>query len=361
MDIVPQVYNYDKCIMEIDAKRIANLEELDKIHYNTILIYNTTDNNPSRNINRNINIRDEFKHFYIHININSNLDFSISKTPPLDNLFIKFNYENISNLEDKVNKILEQVHEDTIYLNLYNLTGKIKVGKSLPRGLKSYTTISKFDDNLDNLPNTLEYLCVFLNNEVKISDKYNFNFLPITLETLIINLPTRGDYYVIPELCNLPINLKFLELDNYTHTLATLTSGLETLIIHNYRFIADEHPLPPNLKVLQILNCNDLNIPEYPSQLEYLDIHIKVDLKKLPLTVKGVGLYNFNLKTNTPEIPLNITNIYTNDEEIKQLPAHIKKVIVIIIRKDYNNLISSRIGDVIFEMNTYNTEEVFFP
>jgi hypothetical protein len=359
MDIIPQVYNYDKYIMKVDSQRIANLEELDKIHENTILIYNITADNAKRNINRNINIRDEFKHFHIHIQINSNVDFSISKTPPLDELFIKCDDANISNLEDKVNKILEQVHEDTIYLNLSSLKDKIKVGKSLPKGLKSYITIRTFNDDLENLPNTLEYLCLFLNNEVSIADTYNFNFLPLTLETLSIHLPTRGDC-VIPELNNLPVNLKYLELDNYTHTLATLPSGLETLIIHNYYYIADEHPLPPNLKILQIVNCNNLNIREYPVKLENLDINIKVDLEKLPSTVKGIGLYNFNLEANTPKLPLNITTIYTNDEEIKQLPAHIKRVIVIIKRKDWGNIMTARIGDVSFEMDTYNTDQVFW-
>jgi hypothetical protein len=364
MDIVPEVYNYNKEIQEIDEKRIANLEELDKIHENTILYYYIN----ADDAGKNINILEEFKHFHIHIEINSNNNFTISRTPLLDSLFISFGLRYFQdnsinnaigipkNMENKVIKILENLHEEILYLNLIQINYKIKVNQYLPRGLKEYTTIANFDDDLDNLPNSLKYLCVFLHNEDELINKYNFNFLPVTLHTLILNIHNHD--YIIPELNNLPINLKNLDIDRYNHTLATLPSGLEKLIIYNYFNIADEHILPRNLKVLQMCNCNDLNIKEFPPQLKYLDIHMKVDLDKLPLSIKGVGLYNFNLEANTPEIPLNITSIYTNDKEIKQLPAHIKRVII--IRQDLGNIITARIGDVSFEMDTFNREEAFF-
>jgi hypothetical protein len=349
---------YDKTIR--GYKYWNNYDELIKGHEYEVEYYIGSPNYMNSNILR---IKDIIPnaHIIFYNHLNKELEYEISSGLKKLRISSQLNFENRTDsyhklIEQDLIKLLKFLPSDLEYLNLYGIIQDIKIYSVLPPGLKKYTTIKYYNEDLDNLPNTLEYLSVSFNNEEELSNKYNFNFLPITLNTLILKIPDRD--YIIPELCHLPPNLKVLEIDNYMYSLTSLPSSLEKLIISHYWFLEDVHILPSNLKILQITTCNDLNIPEYPPTLEYLDIHIKVDLTKLPLSVKGLGLYNFNLKANTPEIPLNINTIYTNDEEIKQIPAHIKRVII--IRQDLGNIMTARIGDVSFEMDTFNREEAFF-
>ena len=56
---------------------------------------------------------------------------------------------------------------------------------------------------------------------------------------------------------------------------------------------------------------------------------------------------------------MNITTIYTEDDFIKQLPAHIKRVIITIKHPGGTAASKVRVGDITFEINSYNTDECF--
>ena len=73
--------------------------------------------------------------------------------------------------------------------------------------------------------------------------------------------------------------------------------------------------------------------------------------------------YRHNLEvdlTQIIELPENITTIYTTDDYIEQLPSHIKRVIIV-NTSDCCGVNSSRVrvGDVLFEISTQNTDECF--
>lgn len=374
--IIPEIYNYNNAVNEKDIYRILNMVDIDKVNKNTKIVYKPM---PERNI---LYIPDCYKSFEMIIALSSDIDVELACPIHQDCSFIIEYYTKFCPLkcQERLVNFLKLLPENTKSVELSSICYTIiqhDIIQYLPRNLKKYKTPSDYTESLDNLSPLLELLSV----SPAISD-YNYAFLPLTLHTLEIK---NSHYASLPEFINLNPGLKVLSLDNYTHNLASLPEGLEKLFItyYNNTDTCTEFRFPPNLKTLQICNWTsreldigvkrghtktpsaepESGIKEYPVGLEHLDIDSKVDITKLPSTLKSLGLYGFNLSSNIIELPANIMTIYTEDDYIEQLPAHIKRV-VIIIKNDYSsccgvNCYRVRVGDVLFEIDTPNTDECF--
>jgi hypothetical protein len=342
-------------------------------------------------------------HFYSHIK-----DLTCEISPFVKSIKINFKYEYFM---DSFGKHKNKVIEDLLLL-LSHLPSTlecldlsqvitpihINIVQYLPIGIKKYISLGLSYDNLENFPVGIEYLHIYMNYEL--NKEYNFNSLIHGLITLKIS---NADCVCCDfiDFCNLPVTLKNLYLLYYNKRIYGLPQDLEILVIDNYYYCPRKNPsitsqyeredyintrediiyekidkyvsasdrtdmnpkilsiLPDSLKVLRINCCQGFFLDKYPSTLEYLDVNGYVNLELLPLTVKGVGLYGYNLYENEPIIPEHIITIYTRDVDIKQLPAHIKRVIVIIDNTDYGNTMFVRIGDTNFEMQTYNSDKAF--
>jgi len=368
--IIPEIYNYDNKIKEIDTYRILNNVDIEKVHKHTSILYK-----PS--LERNIlYIPNHYKNFMITIELSGVIDIELDSPILEDCSFIieydKYKFNSLKCMERLIN-FLKLLPANTKSINISSICSsdiQQDIIQYLPRNLKKYYTLENYIESLDNLPPSLEFLSVYPANV-----DYSYAYLPLTLHTLDI----RGSI-ALPELANLPHGLKVLSLDYYNHNLATLPVGLEKLIITNYRNLdtcTELGDIPPNLKTLQFCSwnehtiddrgcvkkpskCPENGIKEYPMGLEHLDIDYKVDIAKLPPTLKSLGLYGFDLSSNIIELPENITTIYTNDDYIEYLPSHIKRVIIINTGDCCSvNSARVRVGDVIFEMSTYNIAECF--
>jgi hypothetical protein len=265
--------------------------------------------------------------------------------------------------------ILNSLPENLVELDLGEIQMGVKrcITPYLPKGLKKYKTIKKCNDQLENLPCGLEYLSITMNSN-RDPDSYKLDFLPHSLFSLSVfcnDLGIKLDYLKFE---NLSSCLKELYLDYYNYELINLPDQLEKLIITNYYYNSsrDEqiiiNKLPTNLKTFQICKWHsnkNSNIIEYPSTLEHLDIDCKVDITKLPPTLKSLSLYGFNLGENIIELPENINTVYTSDDYIEQLPAHVKRVIIIIKHPGGTASTRVRVGDVLFEIESFNTDECF--
>lgn len=376
--IIPEIYNYNdnynKNITDTDAYRMLNMVDIDKVDKNTRILYKP---NPERNI---LYIPDCYKSFEIIIEFTGDIDIEL--TLPIQeyfNFIIEYDNHNFIPVKfrERLINFLKLLPENTNSVKLYSICStKIQqdIIQYLPRNLKKYGTLSYYTETLDNLPPSLEFLSLHPANP-----DYIYAYLPLTLHTLEIR---NTNCVTLPELVHLPPGLKVLFLDDYKHNLASLPEGLEKLLITYYQNLdtCSKFSFPPNLKTLYICNwisrsidigvkCRHIKTPsaepeyeikEYPVGLEHLDIDCKVDITKLPPTLKSLGLYGFNLSSNIIKLPDNITTIYTADDYIEQLPAHIKRVIII---RDDNccgtNCSRVRVGDVLFEINTHNTNECF--
>ena len=371
--IVPDICNYYSEIKEIDTYRILNLVDIEKVHKHTSILYK-----PS--LERNIlYIPDHYKNFIIIIQLVGDIDIEL-ESPLLEDcsfkIEFKIDYDQykvywLKCIESLIS-FLKLLPANTKSINLSSICStdiQQDIIQYLPRNLKKYYTLENYIESLDNLLPSLEFLSVYPANP-----DYSYAFLPLTLHTLDIN-----GSIILPELANLPPGLKVLSLDYYKHNLATLPEGLEKLLIGHYNNLDtyNKFSIPPNLKTLQICNWNkhtmdsrgcvkkpskgpEHGIKDYPMGLEHLDIDFKVDITKLPPTLKSLGLYGFELSSNIIELPDNITTIYTEDDYIEQLPSHIKRVIIA-NTNDCCGVNSSyvRVGDVVFEMSTYNSDEYF--
>jgi hypothetical protein len=374
--IIPEIYNYDNKIKEIDTYRILNSVDIEKVHKHTTILYKP-------NIERNIlYIPNHYKNFMITIELSNDIDIELD-SPILEDCSFIIEYDKYDKYDknkftvlkcmERLINFLKLLPANTKSINISSICStdiQQDIIQYLPRNLKKYYTLENYIESLDNLPPSLEFLSVYSANV-----DYSYAFLPLTLHTLDI----KGSI-VLPELANLPPGLKVLSLDYYKYNLATLPEGLETLIITNYYYLdtcTEIGDIPPNLKTLQFCSCKEdtidyrvcskkpskypeYGIKKYPIGLEHLDIDCKVDITKLPLTLKSLGLYGFELSSNIIQLPENITTIYTNDDYIEYLPSHIKRVIII-NNGDCCGVNSARVqvGDVIFEMSTYNIAEYF--
>lgn len=373
--IEPDFYNYDRNISDKDIYRMLNMVDIEKVDKKIRIIFKPK---PERNI---LYIPDCYKNFKIIIEFSGELDIKLELPIQQDCSFIieydRYNFNPLKIREKLINflKLLPENTNSVVLSSICYLNIQSDIIQYLPRNLKKYGTFSNYTETLDNLPPYLESLTLFPANPT-----YSYAFMPLTLHTLKIK---NLNCVKLPELVNLPPGLKVLFLEEYTHNLASLPEGLDKLLITYYQNLdnCSEFSFPPNLKTLQIINwiSRDLDIgvknkhtktppvspeykiKEYPAGLEHLDIDCKVDITKLPPTLKSLGLYNFNLSSNIIELPENITTIYTSDDYIEKLPVHIKRVIIIVSDDSCCGTNCSRVqvGDVLFEINTHNTDECF--
>lgn len=324
-------------------------------------------------------------------------DFACFMCPGIKSLkILKPSYGN-KDFEDNLLVILSKIPASVEEIDLSQIRSRVKtcITPFLPSGLKKYKTARNSCDQLENLPFGLEYLKVWLNYNFK----YNFNFLPSSLVSLCIKSNDLDNRLENLEFGNLPISLKELYLDYYNFKLINLPPQLEKLIIENYfmkckcisnrslideasnesyldvivdeeyfnKDLLDHHKdcncisvLPDSLKVFQIIEkCQGLYIEQYPPGLEYIDVDKRLNLVALPASVKGVGLYGYNLADEPLDLPANITTIYTSCNQIKSLPQTVKKLIIITENLDDDKTIEVKIGDVVVETSFYNTDNVF--
>lgn len=363
-NISPIIDNPNKQSEYADKHRILNMIELDKIDKNTKIIYEPS---AERNI---LNIPEWYKIFEIVIKFAVDTDIQLKSPIPPNCKFIFEYYAHddifFKPLEYKTKLInfLKLLPIDTYSIDLSSILSKTiqqDITQYFPKNLKKYHTYTEYRVSIDNLPQSLEILSLYPANQ-----DYTYLFLPLTLHTLEIkNYDYQNANIILPELAHLPLGLKVLSLDSYTHSLASLPEGLEKLLITNYHCSDEniEFYMLPNLKTFQICKWVDNykihNVKEYPASLEHLDIDCHIDIGKLPPTLKSLGLYYYDLSSTVIDIPMNITTIYTEDDFIKQLPAHIKRVIITIKHPGGTGDSKVCVGDVIFEINSYNTDECF--
>lgn len=365
--IKPEIIQFDQKKRELDSYRIINMIDIDKVNKFTKIKYFPFQTETV------LYIPECYKNIEMIIELSINYDIEIGSPIPENCKFIiqldkSSHIYNPIALQRKIFNFLKALPENTKSLKFHSIfvyddLFQLEVVPYLPRNLKRFDTMTNVNESIDNLPPTLEYLAVLPTNR-----DYSYAMLPLTLHTLEIkNNDCTNDGttapIILPELAHLPVNLKVLSLDSYKYNLASLPEGLEKLIITNYHFSSghtgEELIMPPNLKILHICKCNDLIINQYPPTLEYLDIDIKVDISMLPATLKGVGLYGFDLAINVIDLPENIVTVYTGDDCIKNLPASVKRVIIIIIHPGFGSGMYAKIGDVTIEMESYNTDRVF--
>ena len=370
--IKPEIYNFDKKIEQEDSLRILKMIDIEKMDKNTSITFRPT---PENDV---LFIPECYKNIEIVIKVSCEINIVLASPIPQD-CKIKFDYygTNETNLQKQqlsqsLISLLNLLSANTNSLKLHSISSeKIQqdIIQYLPQNLKRYETLSNYTESLDNLPRLLEFLTLYPANP-----NYTYAFLPLTLHTLEIKIhhyiDKDSNYITLPELTNLPPGLKVLSLDEYKHNLASLPEGLEKLLITNYFYKKDsaELVIPPNIKTLQInklIIANKIKYESmlkiiYPKNLEHLDIDCKVDITKLPPSLKSLGLYGYNLSYNVIELPENIMTIYTTADYIAQLPEHIKRVII--VTNDNccgENCYRVRVGIVLFEINTYNTDECF--
>jgi len=376
--IKSEIYHYDENIKKKDTYRILNMVDIEQVDKNTTIIFT-----PSQECNV-LYLPECYKNIEITINLSDDIDIELASPIPYRLKFktvhqdcsfiIKYDYSKLNPIDysKKLIDFLKLLPENTKSVKLYSNCSTLvnqDIIQYLPQNLKRYYTFFNYTESLDNLSQSLELLSVYPANP-----NYNYAFLPLTLHTLEI---VNDNYYnsksvniTLPELAHLPPGLKVLSLNKYTHNLDSLPEGLEKLLITNYHNLdkSTEFNIPPYLKTFQIYKWTDDNasatdygygINKYPANLEHLDIDCKVDITKLPATVKSLGLYGFNLSSNIIELPENIITIYTDEDFIEQLPAHIKRVIVVIKHPSGTDCSRVRVGDVLFEVNSHNTDECF--
>jgi hypothetical protein len=368
--IKPEIHNLNADIKQEDSLRILNMVDIEKVNKYTSIIFKAT---PEEDI---LYIPECYKNIQIIIDISSEINIPSSSFIP-ENCQVIFHcygtYLTTKQLNQKLIGLLNLLSANTYSLKLDNVNLEIiqqDIIQYLPHNLKRYATPFNYTESLDNLPQLLEFLTLYPANP-----NYTYAFLPLTLHTLEIRnrdyIDSNSDYAVLPELTNLPPGLKVLSLGEYKYNLASLPEGLEKLLIDYYSYYKNdsiELVIPPNLKILKInkwMIDNKIKYESilkiiYPESLEHLDIDCKVDITKLPPNLKSLGLYGFKLLSNTIELPENIVTVYTRDAYIVHLPAHIKRVIII-INNDCWGVSCSRVqvGVVLFELNTYNTDECF--
>jgi hypothetical protein len=127
---------------------------------------------------------------------------------------------------------------------------------------------------------------------------------------------------------NLPLNLKSLKLDcdNFNQTVDYLPIHLEYFYLASKVFNQSMLNLPESLKVLRlnIPNCTNTNII-WPSNLETINLHYKVNIDYLPDSVKVIKLFSYDL-------------------EIKRLPKNLEKLVLFdcySIKKNVTELIKN--------------------
>jgi len=155
--------------------------------------------------------------------------------------------------------------------------------------------------DLKNLPNLI-YLKVMISTSQYSNN--DFDYLPITLQTLIIYGVFNG------YLDNLPVNLKTLEIKtDFNGLLNNLPSGLENLVIESRIFDKELNQLPLSLKSLDIktylgykVYCKIRSCPNIIElKLSMCDIDI------IPNSVEKIHIYQWEIqdliKNLFPKIP----------------------------------------------------------
>lgn len=259
----------------------------------------------------------------------------------------KFKKQNLSNLPEKL-LILKL---DGVYVECYKMN-------NLPKGLKKLHMPLFYNWKLDNLPDELEELSVYVFIDNNNFTNY-FDFLPESLKELKISSLTRewsGCIDNLPnglekiflgtnvdcELNNLPRNLKVLHLGKkYMRMIYNLPDGLEELkIINNYKYLREIFLSAPIVKLKKIIIkhecCNTLytvssfDLQSIPSSVEEIvfDNNFNQPLDYLPPGIKKITFgTNFNHSIGPKNMPDSVEYLklgYNYNIRISKYPANLK-------------------------------------
>jgi len=159
------------------------------------------------------------------------------------------------------------------------------------------------EENLEKVKKYRSLMFICLDNNIQLLDNV-LCMLPLDLESLYLEVSyewslTKRDSKLNVSLLNLPLNLKYLEINisDFNENMDNLPISLKTLIITSNIFDHELNNLPNELERLEI-RC------EYTKPIE-----------NIPLTMKFLNMSSFypylkDIKLKMPKIKFN--NIFTN-------------------------------------------------
>lgn len=224
--------------------------------------------------------------------------------------------------------------------------------KYLPASLKILKIYStKFNENIDDLPNNLEKLIIF--------PWCKFN-KPLN------NLPTKLKILCIPEkfnnqLNNLPNNLEYLEIatqnKNFNYLLDKLPKSLQTLKI-NRGFSMHLNNLPHNLKTLHLADNGKFNLPidTLPNLTDLvINGNFNQPINFLPYTLHTLIIESPHFFQPLINLPLNLNTLIlgknTNITYDIVLPENIKKINLFSISTDREIILPENLTHIIINYN----------
>ncbi len=220
-------------------------------------------------------------------------------------------------LGNRFNQPVNNLPESLLYLYLYLSNGFNQPVNNLPANLTYLYMnfgINCYDWNLDNLPSNLKYLDIqdverYNENNINLNKKYNKNLienLPNSIEELIVNADVSLD--------NLPNSIKILCLQyNSTQSFDLLPNSIELLSLNsqkNFNF----NNLPKSINNLTLYLCDDYNLDDIKSlyNLKYFysyhlnawkhDFYESVDT--LPDSIEHLVVYVLKINKIPPNLKI---------------------------------------------------------
>ncbi len=226
-----------------------------------------------------------------------------------------------------------------------------------------YIIIYNPNNSISKYPSNLTYLHIKLNS-INIENFNNFNNLPPTLKILVIN-GCKNKFN--NSLNNLPESLEYLKIIDYYDNLDNLPKFLKKLCIINNKSKLDN--LPDSLETLEIINKSTRSYKKPYSRPCNDRIsrkkHYNIKLDNLPQNLLNFSFYHHKYPYELVNLPDSIQTLYINDISITKIPLNIQNIIFIAnifvqhIPKYYTNKYIENINIKAKEINPQFTETQF--
>ena len=276
------------------------------------------------------NLPDTIEYLFLGINFNQEINKLPNNLTHLHFDFLSVFNNSLHNLRHCSKLSHLELHKNyELSLNLSSTTLKyLTLGSKynqeiiLPHNLISLKTGYSFNQKLDNLPQTLNYLYLNLMYEQEI------NTLPENI--ILIEFTSNSNFNKTID--HLPNRLQHLRLcSNFNHKINNLPNTLTYLELGT-DFNHNLDNLPNSLIVLKLDYSFDNPLDNLPSSLQCLLIYGKYNrpLNNLPFNLKILRTSN-NFNNSLSYLPDSITHIllgYQFDKQIIKLPTMIEEVII---------------------------------